>query len=337
MEQKLQYLQTTKMNFILIFVVAGLLHSCKEQNTDATYQDSSGNLEVSSEDPTLEFPDHGNLVEVTSTAMDFQVSDEIRSGWTTFRYYNNSPMTHFFSLSKLPVVDGKQKTAQHEVDEAADIYSEALRSVNEGNQEKAFNILGKLPDWAAEKIHFGGVGMLSPGETGQTDIYLKPGVYLMECYIKTGGVFHAVLGMYANIEVTEENSKASPPEPTLKMNLATEKGFSINEDIQPGRHVIGVYFEDQVNENGGGHDVHLVRLLDDSNLNELANWMTWLTPTGMETPAPAGTFLGGVQNLRSGEKGYMTVDITPGEYAWISEGTDLASRNLVKRFTVQDE
>lgn len=33
----------------------------------------------------------------------------------------------------------------------------------------------------------------------------------------------------------------------------------------------------------------------------------------------------------------MTVDITPGECAWISEGIGLVSRKLLKRFTVNDE
>jgi hypothetical protein len=288
-----------------------------------------------STDVTL--PDQGNLVEVTTTAMDFQVADEISSGWTTFRYYNNSPLAHFFSLSKLPVVDGKQKTAQDEADEAGDIYSAALDSINAGNPKEAFAILENLPAWASEKIQFGGVGMLSPGEIGQTDVYLEPGVYLMECYIKTGGAFHAVMGMYANIIVTDRNSGASPPEPTLKMNISTTNGFELDEDIAPGKHVLEVYFEDQVSENGSGHDVHLVKLSEDSDLEKLGNWMIWTTPEGMSTPAPEGTFLGGVQNLRAGERGYMTVDITPGRYAWISEGSNLASRDLIQTFEVDDE
>ncbi len=72
-----------------------------------------------------------------------------------------------------------------------------------------------------------------------------------------------------------------------------------------------------------------VKLVEERDLKELANWMTWTTPTGI--------FLGGVQNLRAGGTGYMTVDISLGEYVWISEGNDLASRNLLKKFTVNEE
>lgn len=320
--------------FLTTFLFFALFISCNQQETQKSSQEKIDKIEISNKDEMDEFSSSGNLVTVTSTAMDFQVDEEIPSGWSTFRYYNNSPVTHFFSLSKLPVVDGEQKTAQDEADEAGVIYGEALKLINEGNRSEAFEVLQNLPEWASQKIQFGGVGMLSPGGVGQTDIYLEPGVYLMECYVKTGGEFHALMGMYANITVTENESEASPPESTLQMKISTENGFEIDDDIKPGRHVLEVYFEDQVNENGSGHDVHLVKLTENSQLENLGDWMVWTTPEGMNTPAPAGEFLGGVQNLRTGETGYMTVDLAPGEYAWLSEGSDLSARNLLKTFTV---
>lgn len=35
------------------------------------------------------------------------------------------------------------------------------------------------------------------------------------------------------------------------MTNSTENGFETEQYIQPGRHVLKVYFEDQVNKNGG--------------------------------------------------------------------------------------
>ena len=58
------------------------------------------NLKIVNEEGST-FPDQGNLVEVTTNAMDFQVSEQILSGWTTFRYYNNSTMTHFFQFEQI--------------------------------------------------------------------------------------------------------------------------------------------------------------------------------------------------------------------------------------------
>lgn len=326
-------MQSIKSFFVSIDILT-FIFSCKNKGENSNSNRSDQEKQVLIADTEFDLPHQGNLVEVTSENMDFQVPDTVLAGWTTFRYFNKSPLTHFFTISKLPVVNGEQKTAQDEVDEAGDIYDEALRAINNNDSERAGVILSDLPAWSSEKISFGGVGMLSPGEVGQTDVYLEPGTYIMECYIKTGGRFHATMGMYANIEVVEKVSKASPPEPSLKMKLSTQKGIQIKGEIKPGLHVLEVYFEDQKGENGSGHDVHLVRLSEESEMDKLENWMTWTTPGGMETPAPVGTFLGGVQNLRPGETGYMTVDIGPGDYAWISEGTKLKSRNLVKLFTV---
>lgn len=323
--------------YLTAILCVALFTFCTKQDDQKSPDGKMQIMESATGEGSPGFPSSGNLVEVTTTGMNFQVDEEISSGWTTFRYYNKSAMTHFFSLSKLPVVDGKQKTAHDEVAESGDIYKAALDSINAGNRKAAFAILADLPAWASEKIQFGGVGMLSPGGTGQTDIYLEPGVYYMECYIKTDGAFHALKGMYANITVTKENVGASPPEPTLNMNISTANGFKMDEIVEPGRHVVAVYFQDQVSKSGAGNDVHLVKLAEESELEKLENWMTWTTEEGMTTPAPAGEFLGGVQNLRGGETGYMTVDITPGEYAWISEGTNLSSRNLLKRFTVPGE
>lgn len=331
----LSQISLVRIRFVsVVFILVALLISCKEQDKKGTNEEMDSKTETIYHSDSPDFSDQGNLVEVTSTAMDFQVSDRIPSGWTTFRYYNKSPMTHFFILRSLPVVEGQQKTVQDQYDETIDIYDGALKHIIAGKREEGFALLAEVPSWVGEMVNYGGVGMLSPGETGQTDIYLEPGLYQMECYIKTGGRFHASLGMYKEIVVNKENSGSSPPHPTLKMNISTGNGFEIEGDIQPGRHVLEVYFKNQVRENGSGHDVHLVKLSEDSELDELANWMTWMTPTGMETPAPAGTFLGGVQNLRAGETGYMTVDLTPGDYAWISEGTNLASRYLLQKFTV---
>lgn len=80
--------------FISILFLA-LFISCNRQETQKSSQENVDKTEANSENNVDEFPSSGNLVKVTSTVMDFQVDEEIPSGWTTFRYYNNSPVTHF--------------------------------------------------------------------------------------------------------------------------------------------------------------------------------------------------------------------------------------------------
>ncbi len=74
------------------------------------------------------------------------------------------------------------------------------------------------------------------------------------------------------------------------MKISTGNGFKIDEDIEPESNVLAVYFKDQVSESGSGHDVHPVKLSEDSGLKKLEKWMTWKTSGGMETPAPTVTF-----------------------------------------------
>lgn len=338
METTTKYLPTVPVNFLLAFLFVGLLLSCKEQKKNSISQNSSQNLEISNDEAYSAFPDEGNLVKVTTTEMDFQAPEEISSGWTTFRYHNKSPMTHFFILTKMPVIDGEQKTLEDGKREISPIFRDAMDLIMEGKREEGFAQFAKMPEWASKVVYTGGVGFLSPGETGQTDLFLEPGEYFLECYVKTGGVFHGDLGMYKEITVTEEKSSANPPMPTLEMDISSEAGFEMDEQIDPGMHVLAVNFKDQIpHEHGLGHDVHLVKLDEKSDLKELETWVNWAEPTGLETPAPSGTFLGGVEDMPAGNTAYMTVNITPGKYVWIAEVPNSSSKNMLKTFTVAKE
>lgn len=337
MKKATQSVQIFKRRFLTVFIFAGLLLSCNQQDKHATNQGGQDTKEASVETSPA-FSDQGNLVEVTTTNMNFEAPDEIPSGWATFRYHNKSPMTHFFILQKMPVVDGKQMTLEDTKRDITPVFNDAMQLINEGKPEEGFAQFKNFPQWAYEIVYSGGVGLLSSGETGQTDIYLEPGEYVMECYVKTGGIFHGNMGMYKEITVTEQQSAASPPQPTLKMNVSKEGGFEMNKEVSPGMHVLAVNFIDQVpHENALGHDVHLVKLEENSSLEELETWVNWAEPTGLETPAPPGKFLGGVQDMPAGNTGYMTVNISPGRYAWIAEVPETSTKGMLKTFTVRGE
>ena len=99
--------------------------------------------------------------------------------------------------------------------------------------------------------------------------------------------------------------------------------------------MIGVGVRDH--ENFVGHDLNLVKLSDDSNLDALESWMNWADPKGLITPAPDGVkFLGGVNDLPEGSTGYFQVNLEPGNYAWISEVPNAASKKMLKTFSVED-
>ncbi|WP_162339636.1 hypothetical protein [Cyclobacterium salsum] len=327
-------MNTQKRKFrILIFLwipllLTGCLISCNRGEKSVLSQQVNIEEKVVVKNVTL--PVFGNLVEVRTTGMNFILPEEIPSGWTTFRYSNESLLTHFMLVDKLPVADGKQITYA-DFGNIPPIFRDAMDLINKGKEAEGFAEFSRLPSWFPEIIFTGGVGLVSPGETAQTTIYLDPGTYVVECYVKTEGIFHT---MTEQVIVKESSLKQTAPTATMNLSISRVGGIEILTEAEAGLQTIAVHFEDQEpHEHFLGHDVHLVKLGKDTNLDKLNSWMTWTTPEGLNTPAPV-KFLGGAQDMPSGKTGYITVDLKPGDYAWIAEVPDPESKNMLKQFTV---
>lgn len=279
-----------------------------------------------------DLPVFGNLVEVKTTGMNFILPEEIPSGWTTFRYSNVSPVTHFMLIDKLPEVQGDQKTLQ-DLKEVQVIFADALEYINKGEPEKGFAEFTRFPAWYSEVVFSGGVGLVSPGETAQTTVYLEPGTYVIECYVKTGQVFHP---MAKQVVIKESSNFEEPPVATSRITVSKEGGIEMAEIPKAGPQVFAIdYLDQEPHEHGLGHDIHLVKLTPETNLDTLASWMNWATPWGLNTPAPA-VFLGGAQEMASGSTAYLSVDLQPGRYAWIAEVPDPDKKNMLKTFRIRN-
>lgn len=258
--------------------------------------------------------------------------DTIPAGWTTFRFVNASPMLHFLFFDHLP----GERTSKELLSEISPVFQQAADLIAEGRNEEGMAKFDDLPGWFGDLVFRGGPGFVSPGRVIETTLYLEPGNYVMECYIKTAdGIFHWNLGMYKDLVVTEERSAAVPPgDPTIEITISDD-GFDIEGDVVAGEHLVAVHFAE---DNPGlvGKDVHVVRLDDDVDIEAVATWMDFLQPRGQmstaDNPAPA-EFLGGVHEMPKGNTAYFEVELTPGDYAWISE-QPAADSNYVK-FTVR--
>ena len=54
-------------------------------------------------------------------------------------------------------------------------------------------------------------------------------------------------------------------------------------------------------------------------------------------PAPSGiTFLGGVNDLPAGQKGYFTAHLDVGNYAFVSEVPNASSKNMLKTISISE-
>lgn len=266
--------------------------------------------------------EQGYVVDIVTPGMSFRAPAEAPSGWLTFRMRNDSPYEHFAVLQRYPegrtVEDGRR--------EVVPVFQEAMALINAGRAGEGFKVFERLPAWFRDITFLGGPGLLAPGETTSTTVYLEPGTYMMECYVKTNGQFHP---MQHQLVVRNDSAGAPAPEPTQRLRI-TESGLEVPASLPAGRHTFAVEFaHQQVHENFLQTDVHVARLPDRMPLDSLGWWMDWVNVGGLETPAPAH-FLGGTHEMPAGSTSYFSVDLAPGRYVFVSEVPRPGSKGLLK-------
>jgi len=276
------------------------------------------------------------VVDVIARGLTFVAPEEVPGGWLTFRLRNESGMVHFALIQRLPegiTVDDQQA-------QVAPVFQRGMDLINEGKPDAAMEAFGELPAWFGQVVLLGGPGLVGPGQTAASTVYLEPGNYLLECYIKTNGIFHSynpdpdVRAMVHGFTVGEAAANAPAPEADLQMTISAAGGIELDGEPAAGRQTIAVHFRDQkAHENFQGHDVHLARLDDDTDLTRLEAWMDWSQPDGFQTPAPV-IFLGGLNEMPAGQTGYLHVDLEPGRYAWVAEVPGALAKGMLQVFTV---
>ena len=256
-----------------------------------------------------------STVETLAVGHQFQMStNEVPSGWTTFRLDNQGDEVHFLVIERLP----EGKTLQDSLTEVVPPFQEAMDLINAGDAEAGFAKLGDLPAWFGEVQFMGGPGLVSPGHVAEVTVDLQPGTYVVECYVKDeNGEFHSYHGMIEELTVTGETAATSEPTAELEIRLSND-GIEADEEIDAGRHVIAVHFDEHQPAPAFGNDVHVVRLGEGQQAADIGPWMDWSQVQGLRSPAPA-EFLGGTHEMPVGNIAYMTVDLEPGRYAYVSE------------------
>lgn len=279
-------------------------------------------------------PEPDPVVEILTQAMDFQAPDTIRSGWQHIRYKNASPETHFVIFEKYP--EGKDITDAEK--EVVPPFQEGMEHILAGEQDSAMVAFGKLPTWFSEIVFMGGTGMIGPGRVAESTVYLEPGYYVMECYVKMpDGTFHSAMGMIEPIIVVSDSTSLEPAAPDVTLEIGMDSGIVIKDSIIRGQNSFRVNFRDQKpHEHFIGHDINLARLTEEASLDSLVSWMDWSQPEGLSTPVPEGViFLGGMNDLPAGKHGYFRVNLEPGRYVLISEVPNALEKGMLREFRVE--
>jgi hypothetical protein len=277
------------------------------------------------------------VMEVVARGLTLEAPSAVPSGWTTIRFTNEAPMVHFVVIEKVP--EGQGIASQQA--EVAPVFQQGLDLLSAGDVDAAMAKFGELPAWFGEIVFFGGPGLTSPGQVSEATVELEPGTYLLECYVKTGGIFHSynpapdVYGMVHEFTVTSEVSERTPPAAAISLEISAEAGITMVGTPSAGPQTFSVRFVDQtVHENFVGHDVHVARLAGGLEVEELELWMDWTRPDGLQTPSPF-EFLGGLNEMPAGSTGYFTVTLSPGEYALVSEVPGTRAKGLLRTFRVE--
>ena len=277
-----------------------------------------------------------NILSLEIVGLSFVGPTEIGSGWTTIRINNDSGMTHHGLVYRLP--DGITEEMVNE--QVVRPIQEGLTANIAGDLNRATEIMQTIPAWIGDFVYMGGPGMISHGVAGETTMYLEPGEYIVECYVKTNGVQHnynpipGARGMVLGLTVKEEPGGMSEPDANVTLAISNS-GYAIeNGEFVAGENNVRVKFAEQrLYNNFVGHDAHFFRILPDTDVEASAKWVDFFPNDGQQTPAPAH-YVGGIHDMPEGSTAYIKMQLEEGEYGIVAEVPDAQEIGLFHRFTV---
>ena len=170
----------------------------------------------------------------------------------------------------------------------------------------------------------GGNGGITPGESVDVTFELTPGLY---------DVVDLPNGEYqsdAFFTVKDGESKTSAPASDGTIGLGPGLVFS----VPPAFNGKGTY--EVVNKDTVTHEAAFIRLEDGTTAADLIAWANG----GFEGDPPPMTSAGGFGALDGGQRGWITADLTPGNYLFICfiPGDDNAphfTKGMLAPFTVK--
>jgi hypothetical protein len=242
---------------------------------------------------------------VTATDYKFDAPDQVPSGMMTIHLVDNGAEMHHVAFIKLN--DGKT---------IADV-------------EQAMKTQGPMPRWA---VDYGGVNPPHPGGgMASTTQMLEPGNYALLCFVPSAdGIPHFAKGMVRPLTVTpSSNASASAPVADIDMTL-NNYSFTTSKPITAGRHTIKIE-----NAASQSHELMLARLAPGKKAEEIPAWAE--KPVG----PPPGEPIGGVPAIAKGATAFITIDFTPGDYAFVcfipdeKDGKPHFTHGMVKQVHVE--
>ena len=203
-------------------------------------------------------------------------------------------MTHHALVYRLP----EGITAEMVDEQVVAPIQASLTAAIEGDLEKAAEIAATMPAWVADLEWLGGPGMMSDGVTGEATMYLEPGNYIVECYVKTNGVQHnynpvpGQFGIVFPLTVLPEDGGMAEPDSNVTLSISNAGFERTDGAFNAGENSVRVIFAEQrLYNNFVGHDVQVFRIDPDTDIASAARWVDFFPVDGQQTPAPRASLV----------------------------------------------
>jgi len=275
-------------------------------------------------------------VEIMAYDYAFHAPDELPSGWITFVLNNEQAHEiHEISFARIPEGITYSEYLSEYVG-GWEILLEEYQADEVDRSGISARVSELLPEWADGVEYVNARGLVAAGRTAERTVYLEPGFYALDCWVKTeDGIIHITAGMTRPLTITDES--ANSPEPSFDNRITLkESEIDVQWIAETGFHSFAVEMEADAEGNPFHNNIHLIKTDENTDLYEVNRWMDWYNIGGLRAPAPAD-FLGGVSTYDAipGESAsYFSLEIDePGEYAWIVQVPE--GEQLWKTFNVQ--
>lgn len=247
----------------------------------------------------------GTELAIIATDFKFEAPSQVDAGLVNVRLFNRGREPHHVLIVKV----------------------DRLARLTEISENLRDNI------WQTWMHAYGGPESVEPGAVSSASMVLEPGRYVIACVVASPATHrqHFMDGMIADLEVVRgPRSDQSITLPTAEIEVRmNEWAFSPGGALHAGRRTIRV-------ENDGKmeHQMAIVRLRPGKTMMQAAAWSE--NPVG---PAPFEA-VGGTTGLSPDRSVNVTVDLFPGEYAFLCtlynplSKKSHAAHGMLKAFTV---
>lgn len=244
-----------------------------------------------------------NAVTITMPGMSYDVSGPLRPGIGSITLANTDDVTHMMSFGHLK--DGV----------TLDQVKQAL-----GQSEDAMDaLLAESPNTT-----YGTPDLLGAGQTETiTGVDFKPGTYALVCFLMAaGGMPHWQMGMIGELTV------AGDPATTKPDSAGTITIDDAGITLPDGFNGSGTFLV--TNAGKSPHNISMARLDDGVTLPDYAGHVGQAMGTGAPVDGGGGALVGGIDALAPGQSAYVTLDLQPGHYGYLSSA-DMTGPELPKQ------